>query len=74
VYSHLGYVVALPPLVDDGQRGVGELLGKGARARDAANVRRNDDEVVGRDHLAGEVVKDDGLDKSKYDMCQTITR
>jgi hypothetical protein len=63
--------VALPPLVDNGQRGVGELLGKGARTRNAANIRRNDDEVVGGDHLAGEVVEDDRLNTSEEDTCQT---
>ena len=40
----LGHVRLVAPLVDDGERGV-EPLGVGARALDAARVRRDDHEV-----------------------------
>jgi hypothetical protein len=58
---HLGLVVAVPPLVDDGQRRVGELLGEGARPGHPSHVRRHHHDVAGADGLAGQVVEDDGL-------------
>lgn len=41
-----GHVVGGAALVDDGERGVGQLFGKRARARDAADVGGDDDEVA----------------------------
>ena len=58
---HLGLVVSLAPLVDYGQRRVGELLGEGARPGHPSHVRRHHHDVVGADGLAGQVVEDDGL-------------
>jgi hypothetical protein len=58
----LGLVVPLPPLIDDGQRRIGELLGEGARPGHPSHVRRHHDHVVGADgRLAGQIVQDDRL-------------
>jgi hypothetical protein len=51
-----GHVGAVAALVDDGQPGA-EALGDGARALDAARVRRDDDRVL--EVLLREVVHDD---------------
>ena len=59
--THLRHVVPLPPLVHYCQRRVGQLLGKGPGSSHSPDVRRDYDEVLGGEELAGEVVEDDGL-------------
>uniref|UniRef100_A0A0A9GRQ3 Uncharacterized protein n=1 Tax=Arundo donax TaxID=35708 RepID=A0A0A9GRQ3_ARUDO len=58
---HLGLVVSVPALIDDGQGRIRELLGEGARPGHSSHVRRHHHHLVGADGLAGQVVQDDRL-------------
>ena len=58
---HLCLVMTGASLIDDGQRRIVELFRERASARDATDIRRDDDDVVWMKVLRREIVQDDRL-------------